>query len=171
MTSASIDFYGSRDTANARYAIGAQDSRRGYAVRREPKPLAKASINAVVRGALVDLIVDLETDNSIGMYKEVHARWGQLRAYLVSRGRLAQEPATAQAETSKRTEMESPKEAIRSLPGERGSSEWFDALWDWYYKYTKFHRYTVREVAELAAYSLSHTKRSKRLYDTEHETK
>lgn len=96
MVSASVKFYDSRAMANERHAIDNRDNRHAYAVRREP---AKGIIKAVANGSTVDLEVDLETDETMPMHKEVHERWQQFYAYLVSRGRLGQEPEATAAQT------------------------------------------------------------------------
>lgn len=60
-----------------------------------------------------------------------------------------------------------PDEVIKSLPGTRGDQVWFKHLWEWYYRYTESHRFTLEDLARLTAYSKSYLKQKKAEFSTE----
>ena len=178
MTGATIDFYGSRDKANERYARGNRgnrDNRYTYAVRQNSNALAKGIIKGTGNGSTVDLEVDLETDETMPMHKEVHEHWQQFYAYLVSRGRLAQEPeAAAQTEIDGRPEPavkiqteDELREAIENIVPLPGNREWWEEVAKLFFAYKRVEpKYTYGKLAAVVSMDEKHVGKSVRGYST-----
>lgn len=103
------------------------------ATRRGRPTKALGIVSTIQRGSTVDLMVYLETDPHKELFDEVHARWGQLRTWLVSRGRLGQE-SEAQREIDGGQDSEAPddenqlRQAIYSIEHDPSTKEWWRSV-------------------------------------------
>ncbi len=96
--------------------------------RRVSVPDAVATIKAVANGNRVDLIIDMETDPTRELYGQVHDRWENFKAHLVSR-RWSQ-PATAD-------QQEESSPSLSDMEPPRKAGEWEKKDWCIFFQWVK----------------------------------
>lgn len=113
---ANVDLWGSRSRPQVkRTPSERRSSRYAHATLRQVPETAVGTIRAVANGAVVDLIVDLETDSTKPMYKEVNERWQQFFAHLTNRDRLVLPKSMGQPEASEEPRLTDREKEVAQL--------------------------------------------------------
>ena len=136
-------------------------------------PLQKVDIFLTLAQFTVDpLVIRLRVHSAIERKKPdafVASLNPWLELYYATRLEKGGDPASPTGKTQTGAgALSPPEDLLVSLPGNRGSNEWWTAYFDWEIKYKKQHRWTNRNGYDLLGYGKSEYDRKKGLWKAEH---